>query len=174
MLTGGEGQLAAFEALEIKIPVIDFKEPPSISVDKKWFQLDTIDRDNLKFHLESTPGMQALLSQLYAEAKFFHTAYYRLAKRKEAETRILYKTRPYNRMLAKSQDWELADGSDDFAKACSEVNEEAVKLRNLAALWEFRQDVLRGYLDAFETKRTFLASLSGITRSEMDATNRER
>ena len=143
--------------------------PAPLVLDLEWFDYSAVDRDNLAYHLEKTPAWHGQLGMMLAEAEYNMRLFEECARDQEARTYVRYKSEPWKRRVTKGGAREvLVDASDEFAHEVARADVTALRLRNCGRAWRRRRDELRGWERAMETKRSFLASLAGIFRSEMD------
>lgn len=148
--------------------------PSPVDCDDSWFSINSIDADNMRFHLETTPAQQAWLVEALANAEYHMRIYEDAASTREAHVFMLYKCRPFTRLMAKQKGLIKVDASDDVCRMASKADLVACQYRQLAYQWRQIRDTYKGFMAAFETKRMFLASLCGLRRSEWDAENINR
>lgn len=130
-----------------------------------WFEINSLDRDNFIFHLEQTPAMEAFLAECLAEVQ--RQAEHCKLKGDELEYQEMYrlKMNPIPRRTKKGMsDYDV---SDEMCKAIARIHPMVLQYRQhyidlCAIISKFK-----GYQEAFKTKKAFLASLAGITRTEM-------
>jgi len=144
-------------------------QPKQIEVSSDWFTIDSVNADNMRQHLEQTPAQQAYLSEMIAQAEYHMRIYDEAATTRESHVFMLYKCRPFTRLMAKNKGVVKVDASDEVCKMAAKADLVACQYRHLSHQWRQQRDTLKGYMNAFETKRMFLASLCGLRRSEWDA-----
>lgn len=143
--------------------------PPPFFPNPKWFDFSSIDRDTIKWHLGNTCNEVATLVSAHAEALYYEEESARLAKKREKHLFLVYKGRPHPR-INKAKECVLEDGSDPYAAAVGQADEEVNNLRALELLWKRRRVELAGILNNFDKKSVYLATLGGVLRSELHMT----
>lgn len=131
-----------------------------------WFDINSVDRDNLEFHLCNTPAQEAWLGEALSEAARSMDLLDLEANTLEATLFVEYKSKPLERITTKHGRSEV-DCTDEMAKMLSRQDPRVKELRRRAIEWQSQLNKLRGYQAAFKTKKIFLASLAGWTREEM-------
>jgi hypothetical protein len=131
-----------------------------------WFDIDSLDRDNFRFHLEMTPAQEAWLAQAIAEAYLAYKHAKRAADDKEDALFIEYKDTPYERMTSKGP--RQVDVSDELALRFAHQDPLLQTLRRQEDETHANYKKWMGFQRAFQTKKAVLASLAGLTRAEME------
>lgn len=130
-----------------------------------FFDVNSLDRDNFRYHLDTTAAWEAWLAEQAAEAEKMAALCKLQADVFHDELFLYYKKAPLE--VKTSKGIREKDVSDDMAKALARVDPRAVALRQLEIDWKSRSQTLKGYMRAFETKKTFMACQSGLTRQEI-------
>lgn len=134
-----------------------------------WFDINTIDQTNFRYHLEQTPAQEAWLHEKLSELdRQYRDASDRCDEAK-AQAFIAAKQNPYKRMTAKGE--VRVDCSDEIAKQFSILDPEYQALQRTVNACREERDRFNGYVRAMSTKKAFLASLAGLTRAEMEMGN---
>lgn len=136
--------------------------------DQRWFDMSSIDRDNVKFHLVESSAIQASLAQEFANAHYWEGEADRQAKASEGDVWMASKHRPHEIISAKTGKPVLVDGSDDYARRATHTDENTNELRALELLWRRRREQIEGDLSAFESKCRYLCTLGGVLRGELE------
>lgn len=130
-----------------------------------WFEIDMADRDNFMFHMQHTPAMEAYLAECIAEMERDRDLLKLRAETLEYNEMKNHKLSPQVRMTAKGvKEWDV---TDDMCKAYARTHPMVVSMREQIINIQKVVTQLKGYQQAFQTKKSFLASLAGITRTEM-------
>lgn len=130
-----------------------------------WFEINSLDRDNFIFHMEATPAQEAFLAECLAEVLRERDS--TKLKADEMENTEIYRLKmtPIPRKTKKGLiDYDV---SDEMAKVIARINPAVVQMRQRVIELDALVNRFKGYQEAFRTKKAFLASLSGITRTEM-------
>lgn len=139
---------------------------PSQPANIGWFDISAVDRDNLMFHLAATPSQEAWLAQQAMEADYAYLQATNLEKRTFAELFVHYKSNPYRR--ATSKGIIDVDASDPMAEALVKMDPKYERVQKQVEEAYAERQLYRGYIRAFETKKSFMSSLAGITRTELE------
>lgn len=131
-----------------------------------WFQIDSLDRDNFRYHLDTTAAWEAWLAQQTAEAEKNHALIKLQADTYEDELFVSFKRTPLEIRKA-GGGYRDKDVSDELAHALAKTNPQYIALRQLEIDWKCRLQTLKGMMRAFDTKKTFMACQSGLTRQEI-------
>lgn len=130
-----------------------------------WFDINAVDRDNILYHLAATPSQEAWLAQKLAEAQHTLSTAKRRYKEVFGELFMECKSKPYIKTTSKGN--IEADASDAVATHLVNLNPRYHKVSELLDQAQHDVDLYKGYVRCFETKKTFMASLAGIKRTEM-------
>ena len=131
-----------------------------------WFEIDVTDRDNFMFHMQHTPAMEAYLNECIAEVERDRDLLKLRADTAEYEEIKRYKTTPMQKQMKNgvTKSWDV---TDEMCKALARTNPAVVRMREQIINLQKVVTQLKGYSYAFQTKKSFLSSLAGITRTEM-------
>ncbi len=130
-----------------------------------WFEVNSIDQDNLLYHLEKTAAQEAWLGEKIAEVDRELQLLKLRVRDLELKLFLEYKSAPIKKETAKRGLIEV-DASDEVAKAMAATSPDVIQMKELAIQAQTKRDTLRGYRDAFETKKSFIACLAGLMRDE--------
>lgn len=135
-------------------------------MDLAWFDYNSLDRDNLRLHLERTPAQEAWLAQKLAEVKGAYLMAKQARDELYAELWIGYKSHPQQRITAKHGLVEY-DASDEVAKQLVRMDPRYRAACSTYIQAKVQVDYWFGLVAPFQTKKAFVASLAGITREEI-------
>ena len=132
-----------------------------------WFDINTIDQTNFRFHLEQTPAQEAWLAEKIAEVDREYRNASDKADEAKAQAFMQAKKEPYKRMTAKGE--VKVDCSDEIAKQFAILDPTYQQLNRVVNDLRSERDKWMGYQRAMNTKKAFLASLAGLTRAEIQS-----
>lgn len=148
------------EPKQLPVP-LHYVQPPVA-----WFDIDSLDRENFRYHLEMTPAQEAWLAQAISDAQYKYRQAKRKADAKEDELWLEIKAEPLERMTAKGV--KLVDASDELATRLARQDPVLQTLRREQDELQATYKKWQGMQRAFSTKKAVLASLAGLTRTEME------
>ena len=131
-----------------------------------WFDINTIDAVNFRFHLEQTPAQEAWLAEKTTEADLEYRNAVDQADEMKSIAFMLAKKNPYTRMSAQKGEIKV-DCSDAIAEHIAKIDPTYLQLKKVVNQLRADRDRWLGYSKAMQTKKAFLASLAGITRDEL-------
>lgn len=131
-----------------------------------WFDINTIDSDNFRFHLEQTPAQEAWLAERIAEADRNYRNANDQCDQARSQAFMEAKSKPFERMTSKGL--LKVDASDEVAKHFANLDPTYQQLQRVVNDLRAERDKWFGYQRAMQTKKAFLASLAGLTRAEIE------
>lgn len=137
---------------------------PTIPLDQ-WFNVNSLDRDNLQAHLEQTAQQEATLNAYITHYEKAYLDAKDLREKAEAEAFIRFKLDTVEQITSKGP--KAINVSDELAKMLVVNDDHCHRLRVREAEAKYLRDYWKGLRPAFTTKKSFLACLSGLTREEM-------